>query len=138
VLEFWIIGSGGITTVGERRRGGEEIMGIWDLSGFVVAWISFGCMSLVSLLLIYGVAMQRRVKVRAARNSSSSSSSSRKGTLGLVQECDSSVRGANGVEEEGGLDAIIVGAGVAGGALAYTLGKVRFLVLSWCFPSFWE
>jgi choline dehydrogenase-like flavoprotein len=42
------------------------------------------------------------------------------------------------VEEEGGLDAIIVGAGVAGGALAYTLGKVRFLVLSWCFPSFWE
>jgi hypothetical protein len=109
-------------------------MGIWDLSGFVVAWISFGCMSLVSLLLIYGVAMQRRVKVRAAR----SSSSSRKGTLGSVQECDSSVLGANGVEEEGGLDAIIVGAGVAGGALAYTLGKVRFLVLSWCFPSFWE
>lgn len=110
-------------------------MEIWDLSGFVVAWISFGCMSLVSLLLIYGVAMQRRVKVRAAR---SSSSSSRKGTLGLVQECDSSVVGANGVEEEGGLDAIIVGAGVAGGALAYTLGKVRVLVLSWCFPSFWE
>ncbi len=109
-------------------------MGILDLSGFVVAWISFGCMSLVSLLLIYGVAMQRRVMVRAAR----SSSSSRKGTLGLVQECDSSVLGANGVEEEGGLDAIIVGAGVAGGALAYTLGKVRFLVLSWCFPSFWE
>jgi len=135
VLEFWIIGSGGTTTVGERRRGGEKIMEIWDLSGFVVAWISFGCMSLVSLLLIYGVAMQRRVKVRAAR---SSSSSSRKGTLGLVQECDSSVVGANGVEEEGGLDAIIVGAGVAGGALAYTLGKVRVLVLSWCFPSFWE
>ncbi len=108
-------------------------MGIWDLSGFVVAWISFGCMSLVSLLLIYGKAMQRRVKVRAAR---SSSSSSRKGTFGLVQECDSSVLGANGVEEEGGLDAIIVGAGVAGGALAYTLGKVRVLVSSWCFPSF--
>lgn len=135
MLEFWIIGSGGTTTVGERRRGGEKIMEIWDLSGFVVAWISFGCMSLVSLLLIYGVAMQRRVNVRAAR---SSSSSSRKGTLGLVQECDSSVVGANGVEEEGGLDAIIVGAGVAGGALAYTLGKVRVLVLSWCFPSFWE
>ncbi len=56
----------------------------------------------------------------------------------MVQECDSSVVGANGVEEEGGLDAIIVGAGVAGGALAYTLGKVRVLVLSWCFPSFWE
>jgi hypothetical protein len=93
-------------------------------------------MSLVSLLLIYGVAMQRRVKVRAA--SSSSTSSSRKGTFGLVQECDSSVLGANGVEEEGGLDAIIVGAGVAGGALAYTLGKVRVLVLSWCLPSFWE
>ncbi len=132
MLEFWIIGSGGTTTVGERRRGGEEIMGIFYLSGFVVAWISFGCMSLVSLLLIYGVAMQRRVKVRAAR------SSSRKGTFGLVQECDSSVLGANGVEEEGGLDAIVVGAGVAGGALAYTLGKVRVLVLSWCFPSFWE
>ncbi|KAH8960376.1 hypothetical protein BDL97_06G128700 [Sphagnum fallax] len=100
-------------------------MGIFDLSGFVVAWISFGCMSLVSLLLIYGVAMQRRVKVRAAR------SSSRKGTFGLVQECDSSVLGANGVEEEGGLDAIVVGAGVAGGALAYTLGKDgrRVLVL---------
>ncbi len=134
MLEFWIIGSGGTIPVGERRRGREEIMGIWDLSGFVVAWISFGCMSLVSLLLIYGVAMQRRVKVRAAR----SSSSSRKGTLSLVQECDSSVLGANGVEEEGGLDAIIVGAGVAGGALAYTLGKVRFLVWSWCFPSCWE
>jgi hypothetical protein len=133
-LEFWIIGSGGTTTVGETRRGGEEIMGIWDLSGFVVAWISFGCMSLVSLLLIYGVAMQRRVKVRAAR----SSSSSRKGTLGLVQECDSSVVGATGVEDEGRLDAIIVGAGVAGGALAYTLGKVRVLILSWCFPSFGE
>jgi hypothetical protein len=128
-LEFWIIGSGGTTTVGERRGGGGEIMGIWDLSGFVVAWISFGYMSLVSLLLIYGVAMQRRVKVRAA--SSSSTSSSRKGTFGLVQECDSSVLGANGVEEEGGLDAIIVGAGVAGGALAYTLGKDgrRVLVL---------
>lgn len=40
--------------------------------------------------------------------------------------------------DDGGLDAIIVGAGVAGAALAHTLGKVRFLCLGSRSLHAWE
>lgn len=78
---------------------------------YVLAWIS---VFVTTLLALCGVVLKRRKVNRI--------SSARTESVTSVSAVDGECRSADGCDT----DVIIVGAGVAGSALAHTLGKVLF------------